>query len=88
MSGGTGQDVIVFHGHFGSDRINDFDPRVDAIEIEQTVLDALATTAEQFLDDHASLQGNGIYLDLAGFGDITLDGITDIGALGDVFDFV
>ena len=88
LIGGTGQDVFVFHGIFGSDRINDFDPRVDAIEIEQTVLDALATTAEQFLDDHASVQGNDIYLDLAGFGDITLDGITDIGALGDVFDFV
>jgi Ca2+-binding RTX toxin-like protein len=77
LGGGVGADIFVFAGDFGVDRINDFAPGQDRIDL--TAFGLSFAQVQAALSERSS----GLALDLGAYGGglIGLRGLTDAGAL-------
>lgn len=88
MTGGGGADVFVFSSDSGRDRITDFDPIADRIEVEQTINDQLLISAESLLETASTDPfGNAVVSFGAGHS-VTLVGLSADLITADVFTLV
>ncbi len=88
LIGGSGSDVFAFAPGFGQDRIADLETQADLIEIDTALLGGTAATGSALLADFATLSGSGAVIDFGGGDMLTIDGITELGQLSELFLFV
>ncbi len=88
LIGGAGADVFVFNAGFQSDTIQDFAADQDRIELNTGLLGATAPDGAAVLADYASLSGTTATLDFGGGDSLSIQGVTALSDLTDVFLFV
>lgn len=82
LTGGSGSDVFVFADGYGKDRVEDFDPTVDSIQLDSDLWQG-NLDASEVLNTYGRVGKNGVVLDF-GEGDVlllreltTLDGLEE-----------
>ncbi|MEE9388637.1 MAG: calcium-binding protein [Paracoccaceae bacterium] len=88
LFGGAGDDIFIFATGFDADIIKDFDAAQDRLQLDTALLGATAATGAAVLADYASLSGDTALLDFGGGDTISIDGISTLADLSDVFLFV
>lgn len=82
LTGGAGQDVFVFAPGFGRDRITDWSDAQDRLHLDGTIWGG-GLTVGQMLAKHGSVVAGSVVLQFGAAQTITLQGVTDLGALHD-----
>jgi Ca2+-binding RTX toxin-like protein len=87
LTGGKGADTFVFMKKEGTDFITDFSVDEDILQLD-TRLWTGTLTADEVVDQFASIVGPDTILDFGRKGTIALDGVLDLELLADTIDFI
>ncbi len=82
LKGGTGSDVFVFADNNGADRVADFTDDEDTLQFSSTLL-AGAGTAQDVINNFASIQGGNVVFDFGNGNMVTLLGVDTLVGLED-----
>lgn len=88
LRGGVGGDVFVFVDGFGDDTILDLNAEVDQIEIDATVFSNLPSSGDELVSTYANVVDNNVVFDFDNGNSITIEGVTDVTGLADIFAIV
>lgn len=83
LLGGSGADEFVFLAGSGQDRVQDFTPGKDSLELDVSLLGATPATVSAVLSTYATVTSSGILLDFGG-DRIFFDGLNDLSQLSDM----
>ncbi|MGR3484433.1 MAG: calcium-binding protein [Paracoccaceae bacterium] len=86
LIGGGGRDTFVFDARCGSDRVRDFDPRRDTLELSRALTGG-DRSGREVVEEHASRRGGDTILDFGRGREVRLEGVRDPTDLWDAIEF-